>query len=159
MDRKNQEIAETGSFIVSDVDTDEQNDEMVGHENSKGSRNHLKKAMNFEVDDLDNPHENLPTATNNTMFSENDYNTKFMSNEANFLTSTVTDDVDWQNIEKSELILMISALEIKVSSFEENIRNDLNELKEAVMKKREIRDVQEEAKITKKLGNEYGWDL
>lgn len=142
-------------FDISDVDIDENMDEIIGHDSYEHNKSilmrpyHTKNRIIFEVEDCD---DNLLGVANDPKLLEiPDYGVLFKSNE-NFLTSTVLDELEASHdIEQSEfddfLTSKMSTIELKLSSFVENIHKDLSDIKEMLRtssKKLKIRQVEKD---------------
>lgn len=166
---KNGEL-ECYGFNVSSVDDDE-TEVIVGHDSFeynkamlKGRPDFSKKAMamDFEVENFAD--EFSPKGTDMAMFSENsDYVTNFAFNGANFLTSTVIEDNEFSpSIKRSELsdaLITISAVELKLSSFVNDILNDLNKSKEILRQMENERSEQKKEKNILNPGNGFEKEL
>ncbi len=117
-------------------------------------RPHITKkaiAMAFNVENIAD--ELLPREINDTI---SDYSAHF-ENGANFLTSTVNDEIDCsiQRVDVSDALCKISAVEMKVSSFVNEIMNDLKNSKEILrqIENRGGSSVQQSGKANSDKGN------
>lgn len=104
--------------------------------------------MTFEVEDLYMPNIHLSNVDDVADFKD------FQSNNGNFLTSTLLDELEvFQNINMQEddvdtILSKISTIKTVVSSFARNMQKDLHELKEMVKTKINIEH------LTSQYGND-----